>query len=229
MTIEAVKWPRRSGSGDRGLLTYNGKIIATEGRIYGFFGNDRPARAGDPGGALRVGFYLFDAGGQIFGADGKAVAVTAYLAEGTDWTKFRPGQVLKIVGKATTPDDAPTSLSLANAVVLSVSGEGDPAFTPMQLDAAVDKDTKTYAGGFTTDRSVTLTGVVSAVPKASEGANPVLVVTEGTASFRVQVTNRDAFASNPPKPGETVTLIGNVNNFQAGNTPLNFRGLLLPR
>jgi hypothetical protein len=63
----------------------------------------------------------------------------------------------------------------------------------------------------------------------SAGAYPVLLVAEGGANFRVQVTNRDTFVANTPKRGDTVTLIGKVDNFGTGKPPLNFRGLLLPK
>lgn len=123
----------------------------------------------------------------------------------------------------------PTGVDIRDSVLLSVTGDGDPPFTPAGLDAAVRKDTKTYAGGFTSDRSVTLTGVVKDVPTILSANTVLVTLAEGDASFRVEVTNRDTFTANPPKPGDTITLVGNVNNFGIGAKPLNFRGLLLTK
>jgi hypothetical protein len=228
-TIPVRDWPRRSGRGDTGLLAYNGKVIATEGRIYGFHGSDRPVKDGPPAGQVRVWLNIFDADGNIFGDDGRAVSPTVNLAAGTDWKKFRPGQVVKVVGRGATPEDAPTSLGLKDAVVLSVTGEGDPPMTTAQLSFAARNDPKKYAGGFTSDRSVTLTGVVSTVPKVVANQDPEITLTTNSGSPVVcTISNWDDFRANPPKTGDSVTIIGKVN----GNPltgPIRVRGLYLSK
>jgi hypothetical protein len=149
------------------------------------------------------------------------------LAEGIDWRQFRPGQVVKVVGKGKTPDDAPTSLGLRETVVLSASGEGDPPMTAEQVSAALAKDAKVYAGGFTSDRYVTLTGVVAAVPAAKNDTTPTVLLAHGKDGVRCEITNWADFAAKRPKPGDTITLIGNVVNYRPTERQWSFRGLYL--
>jgi len=227
MTIAARQWPRRSSRGDTSLAAYNGKVIATEGRIYGFDGTDRGANS-IPLGRVRARFNLFDAGGQVFGDDGKAMAVSTHLADVADWKQLRPGQVVKVVGRGQTPT-TPTSVELHDAVVLSVSGEGDPPMTTDQFDDALRKDSKSYAGGLTTDKSVTLTAVVTtaAIPKDPHG--PVLFLSYGRGNIRCTITNWDDLEANPPKAGDTVTLVGRADGYAAATNKWQFRGLYVAK
>jgi hypothetical protein len=226
LTIAARQWPRRSAPRDMSLLGYNGKIIATEGRIYTLNGTDRgPNNA--PLGKVRAHLNLFDASGQLFGDDGKAMAVSTYLADVIDWKQFRPGQVVKVVGRAQTPKDAPTSLGLHDAIALPVSAEGDAPMTPEQYDDALRKDPKTYAGGFTTDKYVTFTATVTDAATPNDPQGPVIFFANGKSKIRCTITNWDDHAANPPKAGETVTLIGKAEGYTPATNKWQFRALYL--
>lgn len=228
-TIPAVEWPRRSGPGDAGLVAYNDKVIVTEGRIYAIEGTDAPeGRTGPqtptgPRGPVRFYFYLFDAGGKLFGADGKAVAVGVHFPPGNDWKRYRPGQVVKVAGRGRTPKDAPTSLDLYNSVVLSVAGEGHPPMTTEQFATAVATNPKEYASNFTTCQYVTLKAVVSG------GTGTTLTLVHPSRKVTCQISNVADLQANPPKSGDTVTLIVRATTNPYGGTDLDLRGLYLSK
>ena len=229
-TIPALKWPRRSSRGDTSLTAYNGRIIATTGRIYGLFGTDR-GLGNAPLGRTKTQFYLFDADGRLFGDDGKAVAVSVQLADVMDWKQYRPGQVVKVIGRGQTPKDAPTSLSLVDVVVLATTGAGDLPMTTEQLAAAVRSDPKTYTGGFTADRYVTLNGVISDLPAADpQGRNPpVVVLAHSTDGVRCTISNWDEYLTSAVKVGDAVTIIGHAERDPSKPGAWRFRGLFLPK
>jgi predicted Zn finger-like uncharacterized protein len=229
LTIPAGQWPRRSSRGDTSLTAYDGKVIATEGRIVGFYGSDRPAKPGDRPGPIRFHVYLFDTGGRIFGPDGRGVFASVFFSEGTDWKRLRPGQVVKAVGVARTPKDAPTSLSLYDAVAITVRGDGDPPVTTDQLLADLAKDPKPYRGGFTSDRFFTLTGTVGDIPALSANLFPYLFLAHGTFRVRYTVTNLADYYANPPKPGDPITLIGRVTDYKPFEKQVTIEGLYLPK
>jgi predicted Zn finger-like uncharacterized protein len=227
LTIAAIDWPRRSSREDTSLNAYKGKVIATEGRIYGLGISEPSAKGGEPQGPAQVHFYLYDAGGKIFGADGRGVAVSTYLADGSGWKAFRPGQMVRVVGRVRTSDMDATSVVLRDAVVLSIAGPGDPPVTTEELVEAVRKEPKTYAGGFTSDRYVTLTAVVSSIPVLPEERTPEVLLAYPAVAVRCKINNPDAFKANPPKPGDTITIIGKVSVVRDPQKEMELRGVYL--
>jgi hypothetical protein len=170
-TITVREWLGLSSAGNQGPLDYNGKVLASEGRICSMGGGDRSkARA-----VLTV-FNPDD--GPTVDHVARTIPIFVFLSDQVDWTRLRPGQIVKVVGQGKRPAGAFDSPQLLNSVILTVSGEGDKPMSSKDVIEAYASAPKKYKAGWVTDQSVTLVGTVYRVPNVKPGLDPLLLVGE---------------------------------------------------
>ncbi len=225
-TIAAHEWPRRRSARDQWLSAYEGKVLAVVGRIHAIWGGDHNSIG-------KASIFLFDADGPRVDYASRTVPITVFLSDQVDWQRLRPGQIVKVAGQVRTPPAGEPQMF--NSVILTVSGEGDKPMSPKDLVEAYALEPKKYKAGWVTDLYVTLVGTVYRVPNVKPGLDPLLLVGEPGSLVVVQINNAKDFAANPPKAGDTVTIVARITEtdylYDLGKEPkpkaLGMAGLLI--
>jgi hypothetical protein len=228
-TIAARDWPSRFSGGNQDLVSYNGKVLASEGRIRAIWGGDRNVIA-------RAALFLFDADWPTIKGR-PPVPIMVFLSDQVDWQRLRPGQIVKVVGQAKTPSGTPTEVQLHNSAILTISGDGDKPMSPKDVVDANASEPLKYKSGVVTDHYVTLVGTVYKVPNVKPELEPLLLVGEPGSLVVVQINNAKDFTANPPKAGDKVTIVASITEtdylYDLGNEPkpkaLGMSGLLITK
>jgi hypothetical protein len=209
MTLSVIQWPHQRNRFDSIPESYFGKIIATQGRVAQVHGSDEKDKFGKPTGRLRVGVYLADPGGKFVDENGKDNCVSVTLAASENWRAYRPGKVVKVVGRADGAGGKTRSvLYLWDAVLLSAEGEGNPSMTPEQVVKNSPKGSVVHSIGERLEPYTILIGVVSTKQVPSTGGKLYVNLVYGSQGVLCQIFNQLEYNSDAPKPGDTITIIG---------------------
>jgi hypothetical protein len=212
MTVSVLDWPRRLSRVAQIPESYFGKIITTKGRVALLNGSDEKDKNVKPTGRLLVRVNLADPGGKLADDNGKAYFITVHLHPSQDWHKCLPGRIIKVAGRAGDPTSkSRTSLFLLDAVLLSVEGDEDPSMTPEEAVQNYPKMSSSPYRGTVVETYTILTGVVSTKQIPSNEHNLYVYLVYGDKGVDCMVHNKAEYHANPPRPGDTVKVVGKVS------------------